>query len=196
MILNKNASEIPNTTGVYIWLLKEDATLPPIAGVHPSFNWVEINNSKYRVLYVGLAKDENLTDRILGFHLKGNPRSSTLCYSIAAILGLPLYGKVENNRKRRIQLDKEYWNNISDWLKNNCFLLVKSQELPKKEETDIITLFTAPLNIKDNPHKNTDSYIVNLQKIRKEAKAKDYPTKVKGCMAMAIIILALTIIIF
>lgn len=190
--IDKNASDIPNTTGVYIWILKENATLPSIAGVQPSFNWVEVNNSKYRVLYVGLAKDENLTDRILGFHLKGNPRSSTLCYSIASILGLPLYGKVENSGKRRIQLDKEYWNNISDWLKANCFLLVKSQANPKIEETDKITLFTAPLNIMDNPHRKIDPYIVNLQKIRRETKTKDNPTKANGCMTMAIITLALT----
>ena len=127
----KNYNEIPLSKGVYIWLLKDNAVLPAINGIHPSFTWVEANGSRYRVLYVGLAEKESLFERINNFHLKGNPRSSTLCYSIGAILGLPLYGKIEKSGKRRIHLEQEKWEEIRNWLIQNCYILVKPQNNPR-----------------------------------------------------------------
>lgn len=178
----KNYDDIPLTKGVYIWLLKDKAILPAINGIQPSFTWVEANNSKYRVLYIGLAEDESLYERINNFHLKGNPRSSTLCYSIGAILGLPLYGKLEKSGKRRIQLEQGKWEEIKKWLLQNCYILVKSQKNPSIEEKNKIALFSAPINIKDNPCKKTDQYIVALQQIRKKAKELDNPINNKGCL--------------
>ena len=187
----KNYNDIPLSKGVYIWLLKDNSVLPAINGIHPSFTWVEANGSRYRVLYVGLAEKESLFERINNFHLKGNPRSSTLCYSIGAILGLPLYGKIEKSGKRRIHLEQEKWEEIRNWLIQNCYILVKPQNNPTIEERNKIALFSAPINIKDNPCMKSDPYVVALQQIRKQVKELDSPVKNKGCLcSIAIFIIA------
>lgn len=179
----KNYNDIPFSKGVYIWLLKDSAVLPPINGIQPSFTLVEANDSKYRVLYVGLAENESLYERINKFHLKGNPRSSTLCYSIGAILGMPLYGKVEKSGKRKIHLEQNKCEEIKKWLWKNCYILVKSQNNPTIEEKNKIALFSAPINIKDNPCRKTDPYVVALQQRRKLVKELDCPVNNKGCLS-------------
>lgn len=66
----KNYNEIPLSKGVYIWLLKDNAVLPAINGIHPSFTWVEANGSRYRVLYVGLGQRQTSVDEFLRFSRK------------------------------------------------------------------------------------------------------------------------------
>ena len=188
---DKNYNDIPLTKGVYIWLLKDNTVLPAINGIQPSFTWVEANGSKYRVLYVGLAEDESLYERINNSHLKGNPRSSTLCYSIGVILGLPLYGKLEKSGRKRIHLEQEKWEDIRNWLLQNCYILVKPQNDPTVEEKDKIALFSAPINIKDNPCRKSDPYVEALQQIRKKAKELDKPVNKRGCVfTIALIVIA------
>lgn len=192
----KNCNEIPLSKGVYIWLLKDNAVLSAINGIQPSFTWVEANGSKYRVLYVGLAEDKSLYERICNFHLKGSPRSSTLCYSIGAILGLPLYGKIEKSGKRRIHLEQEKWEEIRNWLIQNCYILVKPQNNPSIEERNKIALFSAPINIKDNPSRKIDPYVIALQQIRKHVKDLDRPVNNKGCLSSFVLFVIASIFFF
>ena len=113
--------EIAMSPGVYIWILKDNAELPSIEGFSPQFSLVEIDGHKYRVLYVGQAKKENLYDRIVKKHLKGNPRQSTLCWSIAAIMGMPY--TITNNGKPKP--DDDLCQQIRRWLFENCHILYK-----------------------------------------------------------------------
>ena len=161
----KNYNEIPLSKGVYIWLLKDNAVLPAIDGFSPQFSLVEINGHKYRVLYVGQAKKESLYDRIVKNHLKGNPRPSTLCWSIAAIMGMP-YTIPD---KRHPKLDNIHCQQISKWLLENCHLLykvVKNINYIDDEEVKQIHTFTPPLNLDHNPLKKTDPFIQSVSKYR------------------------------
>ena len=157
--------EIALYPGVYIWILKDNAKLPSIDGFSPQFSLVEINGHKYRVLYVGQAKKESLYDRIVKNHLKGNPRPSTLCWSIAAIMGMP-YTIPD---KRHPKLDNIHCQQIRKWLLENCHLLykvVKNINYIDDEEVKQILTFTPPLNLDHNPLKKTDPFIQSVSKYR------------------------------
>ena len=157
--------EIAMSPGVYIWILKDNAELPSIEGFSPQFSLVEINGHKYRVLYVGQAKKESLYDRVVKNHLKGNPRQSTLCWSIAAIMGMP-YTITD---KRKPKLDKVYWQQIGGWLLENCHILykvIKNINSIDDEEVKQILTFTPPINLDHNPLKKTDPFIQSVSKYR------------------------------
>ena len=151
--------------GVYIWILKDNAELPSIEGFSPQFSLVEINGHKYRVLYVGQAKKESLYDRVVKNHLKGNPRRSTLCWSIAAIMGMP-YTITD---KHKPKLDKVYWQQIGGWLLENCHILykvIKNINSIDDEEVKQILTFTPPINLDHNPLKESDPFIQLVSKYR------------------------------
>ena len=157
--------EIAMSTGVYIWILKDKAELPSIEGFSPQFSLVEIDGHKYRVLYVGQAKKESLYDRVVKNHLKGNPRRSTLCWSIAAIMGMP-YTITD---KRKPKLDKVYWQQIGGWLLENCHILykvIKNINSIDDEEVKQILTFTPPINLDHNPLKESDPFIQRVSKYR------------------------------
>ena len=149
--------------GVYIWILKDNAELPSIEGFSPQFSLVEIDGHKYRVLYVGQTK--SLYDRVAKNHLKGNPKHSTLCWSFAAIMGMP-YTITD---KRKPKLDKVYWQQIGGWLRENCHLLykvVKNINSIDDEEVKQILAFTPPINLDNNPLKKSNPFIQRVSKYR------------------------------
>lgn len=153
---------IPNKPGVYIWILKDNASLPSIEGYAPNFNLVEYKKKCYRVLYVGQAKTESLYERVVKKHLRGNPRQSTLCWSIAAIMGYPF----QINEKRKPVLDRQYCDMISQWLYNNCYLLCKVCKDIDAEELKQIKTFTPPVNLDKNPMRNSDPFIMRVSQYR------------------------------
>ena len=157
--------EIAMSPGVYIWILKDNAELPSIESFSPQFSLVEIDGHKYRVLYVGQAKKESLYDRVVKIHLKGNPRHSTLCWSIAAIMGMP-YTITD---KHKPKLDKVYWQQIGGWLLENCHILykvIKNINSIDDEEVKQILTFTPPINLDHNPLKESDPFIQLVSKYR------------------------------
>lgn len=159
--------EIAMSTGVYIWILKDKAELPSIEGFSPQFSLVEIDGHKYRVLYVGQAKKESLYDRVVKIHLKGNPRHSTLCWSFAAIMGMPY--TIPDNSKGKPKLDNNYCQQIGKWLRENCHLLykvVKNINSIDDEEVKQILAFTPPINLNHNPLKKSDPFIQRVSKYR------------------------------
>ena len=158
--------EIAMSPGVYIWILKDNAELPSIEGFSPQFSLVEINGHKYRVLYVGQAK-ESLYDRVAKNHLKGNPKHSTLCWSFAAIMGMPY--TIPDNSKGKPNLDNVHCQQIGRWLKENCHLLykvIKKSNSIDDEEVKQILAFTPPINLNHNPLKKSDPFIQRVSKYR------------------------------
>lgn len=159
--------EIAMSTGVYIWILKDKAELPSIEGFSPQFSLVEIDGHKYRVLYIGQAKKESLYDRVAKNHLKGNPKHSTLCWSFAAIMGMPY--TIPDNSKGKPNLDNVHCQQIGRWLKENCHLLykvIKNSNSIDNEEVKQILAFTPPINLNHNPLKKTDPFIQRVSKYR------------------------------
>ena len=161
---NTNGTDgIAMAPGVNIWILKDTAELPSIEGFSPQFSLVEIDGHKYRVLYVGQTK--SLYDRVVKKHLKGDPSHSTLCWSIAAIMGMP-YTITD---KHKPKLDKVYWLQIGGWLRENCHLLykvVKNINSIDDEEVKQILAFTPPINLDNNPLKKSDPFIQRVSKYR------------------------------
>lgn len=159
--------EIAMSTGVYIWILKDKAELPSIEGFSPQFSLVEIDGHKYRVLYIGQAKKESLYDRVAKNHLKGNPKHSTLCWSFAAIMGMPY--TIPDNSKGKPNLDNVHCQQIGRWLKENCHLLykvIKNSNSIDNEEVKQILAFTPPINLNHNPLKKSDPFIQRVSKYR------------------------------
>ena len=159
--------EIDMSTGVYIWILKDKAELPSIEGFSPQFSLVEIDGHKYRVLYIGQAKKESLYDRVAKNHLKGNPKHSTLCWSFAAIMGMPY--TIPDNSKGKPNLDNVHCQQIGRWLKENCHLLykvIKNSNSIDNEEVKQILAFTPPINLNHNPLKKSDPFIQRVSKYR------------------------------
>lgn len=160
--------EIAMSTGVYIWILKDKAELPSIEGFSPQFSLVEIDGHKYRVLYVGQAKKESLYDRVVKKHLKGNPRHSTLCWSFAAIMGMPYTLPAKSKGKPELK-DKKYRTQIGGWLKENCHILykvIKNVNYIDDEEIKQIQTFKPPINLDHNPLKKSDPFIQRVSKYR------------------------------
>lgn len=161
---NTNGTDgIAMSPGVNIWILKDTAELPSIEGFSPQFSLVEIDEHKYRVLYVGQTK--SLYDRVVKEHLKGDPSHSTLCWSIAAIMGMP-YTITD---KHKPKLDKVYWQQIGGWLRENCHLLykvIKNSNSIDNEEVKQILAFTPPINLDNNPLKKSDPFIQRVSKYR------------------------------
>ena len=158
---------IAMSTGVYIWILKDKAELPSIEGFSPQFSLVEIDGHKYRVLYIGQAKKESLYDRVAKNHLKGNPKHSTLCWSFAAIMGMPY--TIPDNSKGKPNLDNVHCQQIGRWLKENCHLLykvIKNSNSIDNEEVKQILAFTPPINLNHNPLKKSDPFIQRVSKYR------------------------------
>lgn len=168
--INFEKDEIPYKPGVYIWLLKDNAGLPSIEGYHPQYSLTEVNGKSYRVLYIGQTKSKTLGERIVKNHLKGDPRHSTLCWSLCAIMGMPYIineddGKpyLDNDNKTKVKAE------VANWLRSNCHILYKvieSKEGRDDEEFKQIQLFTPPLNLEHNPLKKTDPYIQGVSKFR------------------------------
>lgn len=159
--------EIAMSTGVYIWILKDKAELPSIEGFSPQFSLVEIDGHKYRVLYIGQAKKESLYDQVAKNHLKGNPKHSTLCWSFAAIMGMPY--TIPDNSKGKPNLDNVHCQQIGRWLKENCHLLykvIKNSNSIDNEEVKQILAFTPPINLNHNPLKKSDPFIQRVSKYR------------------------------
>lgn len=157
--------KISSYPGVYIWILKDNAVIPSIDGFSPQFSFVEVKGHEYRVLYVGKAKSESLYDRIMKNHLRGNPRQSTLCWSIAAIMGMP-YTITD---KHKPKLDKDHCQEIKKWLLENCYLLyqiVKDIDSIDFEENEQIYTLMPPLNLDKNPLKDADPFIQSVSKYR------------------------------
>ena len=155
--------EVPAKKGVYIWLLKDDAVLPSVDGCSPQYSFVDYNGKQYRVLYIGQTQKETLYNRVVKTHLRGNPRNSTLCWSLAAIMGKP-YVLTDQNKPK---LDKKYCQEISDWLRKNCYLMYKVCKNVDDEEYAQIQTFCPPLNLADNPLWKTDPFIVKVSGYRK-----------------------------
>lgn len=158
-------ANLPQQPGVYLWLLKDGVELPAIEGYWPQYTCVEVDGRPYRVLYVGQAKRESLYDRVFQMHLKGNPRHSTLCWSLAAIKGMPY----SLDEQRKPNLDKDYCQDLRSWLRDNCILIYKvckNKADIDEEESRQIQAFTPPLNLAHNPLKQTDPYIQRVSKYR------------------------------
>ena len=165
---NTNGTDgIAMSPGVNIWILKDTAELPSIEGFSPQFSLVEIDGHKYRVLYIGQAKKESLYDRVAKNHLKGNPKHSTLCWSFAAIMGMPY--TIPDNSKGKPKLDNNYCQQIGKWLRENCHLLykvIKNSNSIDNEEVKQILAFTPPINLNHNPLKKSDPFIQRVSKYR------------------------------
>lgn len=188
--------EIPRFPGVYIWILKDNAELPSIEDNSPQFSLVEIDGHKYRVLYVGQAKKKSLRDRIRE-HLGGNPKPSTLCWSIAAIMGVPY--TITDKGKPELK-DKNNRQQIGGWLRENCHILykvIKKTDDIDDEEIKQIKTFTPPVNLNHNPNKN-DPFIKSVIKYRSVEggykKPKSLPfsfTKILSYILIAVGVLAI-----
>ena len=65
------------------------------------------------------------------------------------------------------KLDKKYCQEISDWLRKNCYLMYKVCKNVDDEEYAQIQTFCPPLNLADNPLWKTDPFIVKVSGYRK-----------------------------
>lgn len=157
---------IPEQSGNYIWLLKEGSVFPQPSEMNvPVFNRMKYKRKEYRVMYTGKAS--NLHDRLRN-HLNGNIARSTLRKSLAALFGFR-FESYQSGKKEKNRITQEQETYISNWLRENCVLLFKSEVDYSSLEEQLIIELDPPLNIEDNPNINNGQYVAQLSRLRNNA---------------------------
>jgi predicted GIY-YIG superfamily endonuclease len=157
---------VPESSGNYIWLLKDGCNLPqPKDMPNPVFNRIKIEGKEFRVFYTG--KGENLKKRIRT-HLNGPIKSSTLRYSIAALMELPF-----DYYKRKPKLSTIDEEKVSTWLRTNCVVMYMENKNCESVEKKLIVALDPPLNIESNPRCNNGNYIDGLKRLRSDKEKND-----------------------
>lgn len=133
--------DIPAQEGNYLFVLKQGCELPQ-KNMKSIPKYVLFNG--YRVAYTGISKD--LRKRIISVHLNGTGGKSTLRKSIGVLLGCKLIPRDSVwNGKTTFKEDDEV--QITKWLRENFEIYFFQNEKSKQIETELIRLYTPPLNL-------------------------------------------------
>lgn len=148
--------------GVYGWYF--DVPLPGI----PDKNYIQYDG--WTLLYVGIAEDEGLIDRLRIQHLKGNAFGSTLRRSIGCLLSDQLQLRLYRHGKAT-HFGKNGERILSDWLIQHAQVAWLTDESSVCTETAIFNAYgqLLPLNIKDNPNNKFRSTLKEIRRRMKRA---------------------------
>lgn len=162
-------SEVPKNPGVYAWFFLE---IPPQIPQDQIEKCVSADN--YILLYVGQASKQTLFDRVR-YHYRGKAYGSTLRLSLGCLLSekldikLHCVGGGNCNRFTFNNGEKDGENVLSQWMKENAFVVWIEDSDPRRLEKKIINdneIFL-PLNLGNN-RKNL--FYKTLSQIRSDAK--------------------------
>jgi hypothetical protein len=154
---------IPNKPGVYGWYfcdlfeneLFDDESKTNFIRDAIKIEVPQIPNEDYllvyRLMYIGIAKDETLRNRIYKKHLKANSENSTLRKSLAALL----YDKIGLDPQKQLNGEVEK-NKLNSWIFENAKVAWITLDNPKSVETKFIEQHgkILPLNLQENEEYN------------------------------------------
>lgn len=153
-------SDIPNSKGNYIIVLKPKCKLPEI-GI--TFCSKTIDNKE--VIYLGIS-NKSLRSRYFKQHFNGTAGNSTLRKSIGSMFGwkkIPR-DKVVNGKTKFNEVDE---NKLSEWMQYNLEFYYYPNLIPGKNESDLINLLNPPLNLSKNKNLENLEFREKLSRLRK-----------------------------
>ena len=155
-----NSTEIPNTKGNYLIVLKPNSELPKIG---KTLNCKTIDDKK--IIYTGIS-NRSLRSRDFRQHFNGTAGNSTLRKSIGSMFG---WKKIPRdkivNGKTKFNGDDE--STLTNWMKNNLELYYYPNTTPKENEDDLIKLLNPPLNLSKNNNIENSDFRTELSRLRK-----------------------------
>lgn len=153
-------TEIPNTKGNYLIVLKSNSKLPTIG---KTFNCKTIDNKK--IIYTGVS-NRSLRSRDFRQHFNGTAGNSTLRKSIGSMFG---WKKIPRdkvvNGKTKFNIEDE--SVLTDWMKNNLELYYFPNINPEENEESLICLLNPPLNLSKNKNIQNSDFRTELSRLRK-----------------------------
>jgi len=164
--IQADPSVVPDGPGIYVWCFNKS----PI----PREFWKRCVVWEGRpVLYVGIAADQSLRDRIVKRHLR-SASVSTLRLSLGCLLR-----EKRGLRLRRTSSGGYHWGpgerTLTDWMADHAFVTWHPCGKPEALEADAITKFQPPLNINGNRHHPFCEHLVSLrEQCKAEAEVCDY----------------------
>ena len=165
--LRNHYSDIPDLPGNYLFLLRNDSSLPPTPEV-PVFSHINVNEESLRVLYTGISTKARLRKRIYTRHLGNNSGKSTLRKSLGRLFGFRLVPRDKNKPndgyKKFCKEDEE---KLTDWMKRNLVVLYDDRaDNYEMLQNQLITYLNPPLNIKDNHNPINLEFRKKLKRLR------------------------------
>jgi hypothetical protein len=154
---------IPNKPGVYGWYfcdlfeneLFDDESKANFIQDAIKIEVPQIPNEDYlliyRLMYIGIAKEQTLRERIHDKHLNEDSEHSTLRQSLAALLGK----KIGLNRRKQLKGEEEK-DKLNSWIFDNAMVAWITLDNPKSVETKFIKQhgMILPLNLQENKEYN------------------------------------------
>lgn len=167
--LKEDINTIPNLSGNYIFVLRENSKLPDVGipVIYTKFR-------DYEVIYVGLASS-SLKDRDVKKHLNGNAGGSTLRKSLGCLLGfnlIPRDSHYNNNGKTKFNVTDE--SKLSEWIKTNLLLLYYTNKEFDHIESLLIQTLNPPLNLSKNHNVINSEFRKLLTKLRNNKPKRQY----------------------
>lgn len=158
-------------SGLYCWWF--DASLPKA----PRLGCIEIDG--LHLLYVGIApRDEvgllkasksPLVSRVWKNHIRGRIRSSTLRYSIAALLDEEFRFRVNRDKRNKPSMSQGDEERLSRWMHQHALVSVYECRAPWKIEEKIVKYGPPlPLNIGMSAHPFAKELKVYRQKLGRQ----------------------------
>lgn len=164
--LADDASEISNTPGNYIIVIRDGVDLP---GIGKSVEYQLYDG--LRVVYTGVATDKgSLYERIKKKHLGNNAGQSTLRKSIGSLFEYtPVWRDKDPKaieRHKRTKFNPADEKKLTDWMKNNLIFYYCENKNHKLDEPKLIEKLNPPINIEGNTDSVNKDFREKLTKLR------------------------------
>lgn len=152
-----NTESIPEAPGSLIFVLRYMSNLHQLAGM----NLKEFEGQE--VLFVG--ESENLRQRIVNEHFRGDSSRSSLRTSIGCLLDMDQIprDKTPDGVHFRFAKEDEQW--LSQWMKENLLVYYKATPYHAQMTRLMISAFNPPLNL-DNTSPDRQEFRKELKELR------------------------------
>ena len=138
-------TRIPDSPGNYIVCLRKGARLPDI-GIECHMKVFQ----GYQVIYTGISQ-KSIRKRDHRQHFTGNNAgSSTLRKSLGSMFGFKKVPRDKDPNTGKTKFSESDERKLSEWMKSNLIMYVRSYQNPKELEEELITSLHPPLNLSKN----------------------------------------------
>ena len=162
-LLYREKQIIPERLGVYAWYFDN---LFDTYFAHNNQSVIRID-PKWFLLYIGIAKDRTLRDRIHGDHLNQNSEGSTLRQSLAALL----WKDIDLDASKQLNGENEKMK-LNNWIFHHAVVAWTETDKPEVVENLMLHEFghLLYLNIENNKKNPNRKILKQLRKLWRKGK--------------------------
>lgn len=157
---NDIETKIDDSCGNYIICLKNNCSLPEL-----SINLELTKFDDLEVLYTGIA-GRSLRNRDFKQHFKGNAGSSTLRKSLGCLFGYKLIPRDKDPNTGKTKYSRIDEEELTKWMLSNLVMYFLPNLNYNEIESQLITHFNPPLNLKGNNNSINADFRKNLSSLR------------------------------